>query len=114
MPSAGDEANDDVPTVEALDRELSEHAAVANAAIAVEQGRVAERDEQLEVAAHEIESLTAELAVVREVLRQARAELQWLRRAGIDLNAVMERPVALAARRAGRAVARLRRSPMDS
>lgn len=120
MPSADDAVERDadrvpvgVPTVEQLDRELSEHAAVANAAIAAEQARAAGLEEQLETAAHEIETLTSDLSAVREHLRQARAEVEWLRRAGISLNAVMEHPAALAARRAGRAVARLRRSPVD-
>lgn len=98
------------PTVEELDRELIQHAAVAHAALAEEQERSAALATRLAAAAAEVTALTADLEAVREQLGRARSELQWLRRSGIDLNAVMEHPVVAAARAIARVAIGRRRS----
>lgn len=94
-------------TVAQLDRELAAQAAAAHAALAAEQeysatlaARLARTEKELAFAR---EDAAAELAAVRDELGRTRAEVQWLRRAGIDLNAVMAHPAARAARATGRA-----------
>lgn len=94
------------PTVEELDRELIQHAAVAHAALTKEQDRSAALATRLAVAEGNLEA-------VRKELGRARAELQWLRRARIDLNAVMAHPVVAVARGVARAVIGRRRSRVE-
>lgn len=98
-------------TVEQLDRELSEHAAVAARALAAEQSTSAALQTALKASDFRVEDLTSELAAVRLELERARAELQWLRRAGIDLNAMMEHPLARGARTVGRTARKAARRP---
>lgn len=98
------------PTVEELERELIRHAAVAHASLAEEQERSAALAARLAATAAEVTALAADLEAVRAELGRTRSEVQWLRRAGIDLNAVMAHPVIAAARAIARVVVGRRRS----
>ncbi|MCW3040964.1 MAG: hypothetical protein JWM31_2869, partial [Solirubrobacterales bacterium] len=89
----------DAPTVADLDRELQRQAAALQGALALAQEQAAAAEARARAAAAVIEDRDAELRAVREQLMLARRELQWLRRAGIDLNRVMDAAPA----RAGRA-----------
>lgn len=85
----------DIDAVTALDLELRRQAAALH-------GELAATQERLGAAEHENARLQADLVVAREQCAAARRELQWLRRAHIDLNRVMDHPVLRAARAAGR------------
>ena len=84
-------------TVAQLDRELQRQAAALHAELALTQQDLADSQEEVRI-------LSADLAAVRLHLGAARRELQWLRRAGIDLNRAMDHPLLRAPRNAGRAV----------
>jgi len=101
------------PTVEELDRELIQHAAVAHAALTKEQECSAALAARLAVAEGKVAALAADLEAVRTELGRARAELRWLRRARIDLNAVMAHPAVAAGRGMARAVIRRRRPRVE-
>lgn len=76
--------NTDPRTVEALDRELADHAAQAERAIAAEQSRSADLTQQLEAAAAWNRQLRAQL-------NDAQVELRFLHRLPIDLPRFFER-----------------------
>ncbi len=94
----------DGPTVQELHEELHRQALAFNAALAEEQQGHGQ-------ALADLAARETDLKAVRELLGEARRELQWLRRAGIDLNAIMDsravqalRTVARVARNAVRSV----------
>ncbi|MCW3015183.1 MAG: hypothetical protein JWO02_2275, partial [Solirubrobacterales bacterium] len=81
-----------------LDRELQRQTAALQGSVAAAQER-AFRAETAEHQAHAVVAdRDAELVAVREQLALARRELHWLRRAGIDLNRVMDHPALRAGR----------------
>ncbi|WP_354698694.1 hypothetical protein DSM112329_04385 [Paraconexibacter sp. AEG42_29] len=85
-----------------LEQELRRQSAALHAALAATQDALTVEQEQLATSRDEVRRLEADLVAVRAHLADARRELQWLRRAGVDLNALMEHRLIRAVRAAGR------------
>lgn len=89
-------------TADDLEQELRRQAGALHAALADTQDALTAEGERLVASQDEVGRLEADLAAVRAHLADARRELQWLRRAGIDLNRLMEHPLVRAVRTLGR------------